>query len=862
MISLSLLLQKAQAAFPQKVSLKYSHPNLYLLCVADEFGELTEEARMDRFAKQLSLQPGEIAEVLATGTLQLNLITEDERRTDYDFLDNSQSGHHWMEYLTNNPSKPSRFLNPPSRPASVHFYGFKGGQGRSSILALLAKQMADDGYRILAVDADFEAPSLDILLGASAPTQHGTLLDFDGSSDQFHPISAYIPRAGLGIVDLIPCRPKGNLYDLDFAAFALRSCLDVVLPEKVAGAILRAATAQNYDLILFDHRSGLSCSILPIMSACPGPVAICLRLDEQSNAAAGFFDVLLRQNADYPGCFVSFSLDPEDTLEKMCTRGRTQIDSMLEMLGKALAVGASSQETLGQLELPLTPDELSDYWVPWFHDRALLNTRLPNPSGLLKANIASLQQIRTLIGYAAKKDARPSTYQSSTPALSGSGGTDEGLFIETEALRKLLPVNTSYTYIFGRKGTGKTRLLRELAVRKLGEPLVVAADFRDQSGIPSSDQVFKDLSDSLVSDPEKFWWAILASTLELPVFPTRDMSLNSLRRIYQRVQTEGANAIRTADIVALAGRQPSRRVFLIDGVETAFLSSRLLSFLEGLFKFLLSLQNTPKLQDQFTVRLFLRTDLARRAFQNIEQQISGRVIYLSWDKQSILNFVLYRMSALPWFIEEFPIPIASIRNAEKSVLSGNLPEDEADDLLSQIFPQKIRRNNLLTLTFLKTYFSDSVGETATYYPRIYDRFLQLIDNPTDLGRQFTNAPKLEDNRVSQALIFAAHEQASKDYLGQVEAELVYLLLLAEDYQENCDQVKQLLQAFAGLKTPFKVDECVQKLCSKLQGISEPKVRAALVQMRDVGIFEERPGYPDELRVGRLFKASLGMKYFR
>src|SRR2546425_5905021 len=28
----------------------------------------------------------------------------------------------------------------------------KGGQGRSTILALLAKQMADDGYRVLAVD--------------------------------------------------------------------------------------------------------------------------------------------------------------------------------------------------------------------------------------------------------------------------------------------------------------------------------------------------------------------------------------------------------------------------------------------------------------------------------------------------------------------------------------------------------------------------------------------------------------------------------------------------------------------------------------------------------------------------------------
>jgi hypothetical protein len=338
--------------------------------------------------------------------------------------------------------------------------------------------------------------------------------------------------------------------------------------------------------------------------------------------------------------------------------------------------------------------------------------------------------------------------------------------------------------------------------------------------------------------------------------------LGSLRKTCQQVQTQGPTTIRIADIVASVSRQSLPRVFLIDGIETAFLSSRLLGFLEGLFKFLLSLQNTPKLQDKLTVRLFLRTDLAHRAFQNIEQQISGRVIYLSWDTQSILNFVLSRIAALPWYMEAFPGTVAEIRNATDVVISGNLPIEDCDRLLSQVFPQKIRRNNLLTLTFLKTYFSDSAGETATYYPRIYDRFLQLIADPSELGRQFGRAVRLEDDRVSQALIFAAHERASKDYLQQVEAELAYLLQLSPDYSENGRKVKELLQAFAGLQTPFGVDSCVQQLGSKLVGLSESVIRAALVQMRDVGIFEERPGYAGEWRVGRLFKASLGMKYVR
>ena len=112
------------------------------------------------------------------------------------------------------------------------------------------------------------------------------------------------------------------------------------------------------------------------------------------------------------------------------------------------------------------------------------------------------------------------------------------------------------------------------------------------------------------------------------------------------------------------------------------------------------------------------------------------------------------------------------------------------------------------------------------------------------------------------MIFAAHEQAAKDYLEQVEAELVYLLQLAPDYAANAQRVKELLQAFAGLSTPFIVDSCLQQLGSKLQGISEPQIRAALLQMREVGIFEERPGFANQWRVGRLFKASLGMKYVR
>lgn len=863
MIPLSQILKKAEAAFPNNISFKYSHPNLYLICTITDFEELPRDARFEKFAAALSLQPGELAEAIAASTLQLALVTPDERGRDYGFLEDGNAGHHWIEFLARLPSVQARHAPIPDKPLSVHFYGFKGGQGRSTILALLAKQMADDGYRVLAVDADLEAPSLDLLLQVTASTPSSTLLGSGAGSDHFHPLAAYAPRQGHGAVDLIPCRPAGALYDLDFAAFVLRSTLDVVLPQEIAARIRDDAAVQQYDLIVFDHRSGLSSSILPIMSACPGPVAICIRLDEQSSTATAFFEILLRQNVDFPGLFISFSLDPEDTLDKMRNRSASRIEELLSILSEALALGTSPPEGSGQLELPLSPEDLSDYWVPWFHDRALLSGRLPAPADLTKNNLGALQKIRNVIGFAAKRETPPRAGQPAvTPALSGSGGMDEGLFIETEALRKLLPANTPHRYIFGRKGTGKTRLLRELAIRKLGEPLVVASDYRNGGGIPSSDEIFKDLSDLLLSDPEKFWWAILGAALGFSAFPSRPQLLAALREYSALVRTRGPDALRISDIAGAASRQHSPRVFLVDGIETAFLSSRLLAYLEGLFKFLLSIQDNPQLTDRVKVRLFLRTDLARRAFQNIEQQISGRVIYLSWDTQSIFNFVLSRIAVLPWFKRTFEHTVEEIQSARDLLIAGNLQIEECERLLCQVFPQKIRRNNLLTLTFLKTYFSDSAGEAATYYPRIYDRFLHLIDDPTELGRQYSSLKKVEEGHVSQALIFAAHEKAAEDYLQQVEAELVYLLQLAADYSENSRRVKELLQAFAGLPTPFNVDSCVSQLRAKLEGIAESDIRAALVQMREVGIFEDRPGYPGEWRVGRLFKASLGMKYVR
>jgi hypothetical protein len=183
------------------------------------------------------------------------------------------------------------------------------------------------------------------------------------------------------------------------------------------------------------------------------------------------------------------------------------------------------------------------------------------------------------------------------------------------------------------------------------------------------------------------------------------------------------------------------------------------------------------------------------------------------------------------------------------------------------FPTRLRRNNLQTTTFLKTYFADSAsdksdlggGDRLRYYPRIFDRFLEVIAEPQ---LAFPGDRLDGDRKISQNLIFLAHEEAAKSYLNQLESELVYLVRLSDDQEDNRIKIRALLNAFGGLKTPFALEEQIDAIFVKLQSIDRAVIRAAMESMKRVGMFEDRPDYEGQWRVGRLFKSSLRMKYVR
>lgn len=863
MITISQFIKIAKQFYP-KITTYYRHPSLYITFVDDKFLGLDPMARRTVFSNETKISIDDINKLENIATISFDFIADLEQAEFSLFYSKDTDNQHWFPLLNTFQEMPiPQLKNGPTR--AIHFYGYKGGQGRSSVLSAVAKSLAIDGYRVLVVDVDFEAPSLDILFEAPTADPNSTVMGLCGWGETVLPRTVFLPPGRAGLIDMIACRPWNEDYDMDYSAFTIRAALDTSIlanaVNKIEEFIASMPKDKAYDFVMFDHRTGMATSVLPVVNSWPGSVIITLRHDGLSTQARQMFNILLSRYPSYPGVFLNFSLDPEETRDTIFEKKSQLIDPLLSQLGLAINRGAESQT--GDEEIPI--DILRRYWIGWFHDRAFLNSSNPEIDEISKDNSDSIMQLREVIGISGKRAqpvASTEAIMASMPDLSPSGALDQGWFIETPEIAKLFQPNAQFNYIFGRKGTGKTRLFRELIRRELGEPLLAAADYGG-GGVRSKSPLFLEILAKCGMDYEKFWWLLLNAAIQTEN-SSRPMEMSSLleKWITEDWQSVSLNSTPSA-VMRLALNKGKKRTFLIDGVETAVSASQLRPFIESLFSFLLSIQSEPRLSSLLTIRLFLRTDLTRTAIQNVEQQTHGRTLELRWYSNAIFNFALARIERINAFNTHFAEACKSIRCRLDDIKEGKLKSEEYEPLLLQIFPAKLKRNNLQTITFLNGYFSDAVGDNdkrAAFYPRLFETFLEFIADPPDSYQSVTSL--IEDGRVNQGRILDAHEAAAKAFMNEVKGELNVLLELAPTESHNVQLVDQLIQGFDGLRTPFKLDDHVKVLKERLNDISEENLRKALSKMRELGIFEDRTGYPGEWRAARLYKSALRMKYYR
>jgi Mrp family chromosome partitioning ATPase len=872
----------------------FRYPYLHVAVHLPAFDRLEDiDEREIELCRLLDWDIAELRDTMNQANFRLHLLTKEE----YEQFDQSskERGHGWLRGVLPKAQgfelPREDFAAPPVR--VIHFHGYKGGQARSSCLAFLARVLADDGWKILVVDTDVEAPSLDILFDTKPVRRDSTLLGVSQGAEP-SPERTYVSPLGQGHVDLLAYRPASKEYDIEAVALATRASMDPLVIDQSATRIAEYAHKAGYHLLLIDHRAGLSPYNLPWLHRLPGSVVIFARLDEQWRAASSYMPVLLRAYPSMPGVFVSFKADGE-RLDQYLDRNQEQIEHLLEILvsakldALATVKGGTPGEDAGEDDEAggLTALDLRDHFIVWPYDTAFRSVRIPDPertSGELRGAIRELRRLLRL------EHARETVSTPRAPKkLSPSGAQDEGAFIQTRALQQIQSANSSIRYIFGRKGTGKTRLLREMASQGLGEPLLVDPQAGEDLGLRATSPTMSKTIRAWRDDPEGLWWLLLGCGLALQDTVSEDLEQcieNQLPpdwgRNFAIASHFGATVVppaslprspTTADLIdnvlARAAQQPKRRVFLLDGLEAAFGPNQLFSFIDALFRVLSTVQTDPRLSERLDFRLFLRADLAEMGIQNLEQQIHGQVAHLRWDVQSIFNFVLSRMQAHGWYGEHFPDAIAKIDKRELEILNGALDIESCEEILLEVFPSQISRHKLQTTTFLRTYFTDSAsatgpvnGERATYYPRVYDRFIEVIaqaGTSDEYRRRYLEEQLDENGRIHPSLLIFAHEEAARDYLDQIRQELQYLIQLDPDFETNRHQIESLLEAFAGQSSPFRPNILARALTEQT-GFAPESVRTAMNTMKALGMFENPPKYPDVWRVGRLFKTALRMKY--
>lgn len=852
-----------------EVRANYLAPTLHIDIIRNQFSEVPYDDRLQQVFRRLKETQGaqiNSLEFVKNLPVLISPLTSLEALEKQTWAGSTTDGS-WVSWFLERTT--TEIINKTEGRNYLHFYGYKGGQARSSVLALFAKSLADDGYKVLVIDADIEAPSMDSLFATYADNFSQTLMGFCGWSETVTPIAgAYIGKSNAGRIDLVPCRPRTEDSDLDFALLVATAPIDVRLYEDAAERIDKqlSALADPYDFVLLDHRTGISSSVLPLIRFLPGPTTIFARADSNTSIIPSDLRRILRSifrnSGEVTGAFVSFSLDPKKSGSSSPSASEARMrEQLLDELANSMQAKFPADS-----EILISSEELAFNWVDWYLDRSLMDDALPDIGKLQTDNIASLQNLREALGLPAGKKAAANEVNVANFNLSHttslSGAKDGGELIHIPDIERLFVPRNPYTYILGRKGTGKTRLLREVATRGLGEPILVAADEGSFAALRSESVEAVAWVKACKQDPSVFWWSLIRIKLD---------SINNQESLIDRLSAELLNKRNPSDfsdpieLKALLSSQTLQHTLLVDGLETLVPAAQIKAYVASLFSVMNTIQNDPQLSLKLVLRAFVREDLASDAVQNIEQQMEGRALKLKWSASSILNFAVSRIPMLPWIGKNFPELCSVIQNKSAQIVRSELSAVEATELLLEVFPARIRRNNLSTATFLKLYFSDAGGDDtnmATFYPRLYLSFLQRLDAIAATTENSLN----EQSRLDSSLLNKAYDDASSEFISETKQELAHLLSLhlsdaKNDAQDDQTRVTKFIASFDGLSTPFALDRLVGELITRTS-FTEESVRESLRRMKNLRMFEDRPGHGGWWRVGQLYKMGLRMKYVR
>ena len=207
-ISGAELLRRVAQAFPTTTTF-LAFPFLRARIVSADFEGLTDDEREALVAERIQLEVPSLRKLSDRLFLRFERLAHDSEEKKIE-----RRGESWLGAFADDER---RFDPGKNQPKVAHFYGYKGGQGRSTLLAFLAMSMAFDGHRVLIVDIDAEAPSLDLLMGVSHIPPEASLVGL---------------RAGLDVIPLPVVAPRGG-GAISLVAFGLRLRSTISMPPPL-----------------------------------------------------------------------------------------------------------------------------------------------------------------------------------------------------------------------------------------------------------------------------------------------------------------------------------------------------------------------------------------------------------------------------------------------------------------------------------------------------------------------------------------------------------------------------------------------------------------------------------------------------
>jgi hypothetical protein len=286
----------------------------------------------------------------------------------------------------------------------VTFYSFKGGTGRSMMLANVAWIVASNGYRVLTIDWDLEAPGLHryfrpFLLDQELSRSDGVIdfaLDFcvaatmaEQNPSRFWPTSAEptgqdpgwlneyadIARYAVplrwrfpdtGCIDFVGAGRQGASYSARVNGFSWRDFY-----EKFGGGGMlnraRALMVREYDFVFIDSRTGVSDTSGICTVHLPTTLVVCFTLNNQSiDGAAGVARSAMNQNESLEVLPVPMRIDNSEK-DKLEAR-RDYAMARFELLLPGDSVG-DQEDYWRDVEVPYVPFYAYEEILATFKDK-------------------------------------------------------------------------------------------------------------------------------------------------------------------------------------------------------------------------------------------------------------------------------------------------------------------------------------------------------------------------------------------------------------------------------------------------------------------------------------------------------------